>query len=171
MNNHAFSIQEIDDAFDYHGQCVLFGSAAVWLYAEYFRVPHVGLTGIGSDIDLLDPYLQDQYSDTLVSENGMRCRHIDLVKIDRVGAKDVDGLDRMSNLLQFDGRTIKILSITALIKAYDTQKSLVMEWLVGESDRQKLNKIESKLKILKDVQAKMSTLPETDGVTYAQFKF
>lgn len=54
---------------------------------------------------------------------------------------------------------------------------LVMEWTddksMSDKDEKEIQKIEFKLKILKDVQAKMSTRPETetDGVTYAQFKF
>ena len=181
MNNHAFSIQEIDDAFKNHGQCVLFGSAAVWLYAEYYGVPHVGLSGVGSDIDLLDPGVIDTYHDTLVSENGMQCRHIDLVSIDRVGAKSSNDLHRMSNVLQFSECLITVIGIRALITAYDTVRSNIIEWKVGrktdgtefyeESTVDEAKKIEFKLKILQDVQAIMSTQPAVGGDAPAHFKF
>lgn len=179
MNKHAFSIQEIDDVLTRYSDCLLFGSAAVWVYAEYYGVPHVGLTGVGSDIDLIDPGVNHIYEDTFVSENGMQCRHIDLVPRTVVGASTrfPEQLKAMINILQVDGYSISILSIRALIKAYNARKMLVMEWTddksMSDKDEKEIQKIEFKLKILKDVQAKMSTRPETetDGVTYAQFKF
>ena len=73
MNNHEFTIEEINEVFVHHTQGILIGSAAVWLYAEYYGVPHVGLTGVGSDIDILeDPWTTG--SDILVSEDGQKCR-------------------------------------------------------------------------------------------------
>lgn len=178
MNKHAFSIQEINDVFTRYSDCLLFGSAAVWVYAEYYGVPHVGLTGEGSDIDLIDPGVNHKYDDTFVSENGMQCRHIDLVPRTVVGASTrfPEQLKAMTNVLQVEGYIIRILSITALIKAYNARKMHVMEWVedmskMPTSSKQKIQKIDFRLKILQDVQAKMSTRPETDGVAYAQFKF
>jgi len=178
MNKHAFSMQEINDVFKGKGrsQCLLFGSAAVWVYAKYYSVPHVGLTGVGSDIDLIDPGVNHKYDDTFVSENGMQCRHIDLVPRTVVGAsmRFPEQFEAMINVLQVDGYIIRILSIAALIKAYNARKMLVMEWIddksMSDKDEKEIQKIQLKLNILRGVQAIMSTQPAAGGDT-AHFKF
>lgn len=182
VGEHPFTIDEIADLVNKYlifarQDGILFGSAAVWVYAtkygftrEDFKI--LNLTGVGSDVDIL-------VKDTLKDDNLSRiidsdiCRQIDIVDVakmyqgENANFKRKRIMDQISTSIIVGNRIIPIITPIALTDLYISRRD------TEKITKEEKDKIQMKIDILEDVQAIMSTRPETetDDVAYAHFKF
>jgi hypothetical protein len=178
VDKNPFTIDEIADLCnEYIGtDGILFGSAAVWIYAKYCdftseELEMLNLTGVGSDVDILvkDTLTDDDFSRITDPE---KCRQIDIVDVAKIYQSENHNFKRknvMENIrtsIIVGNRYIPIITPDALKKIYIRRRDN------EENTKRQIDKIQRKIDILEDVMDIMSTRPETD-VAFAstQFKF
>lgn len=176
VDKNPFTIEEIADLCKkYTGtDGILFGSAAVWVYAKYCdftskELEMLNLTGVGSDVDIL---VQDTLTDFSRIIDPEKCRQIDIVDVAKIYQSENHNFKR-KNVMEtirtgiFVGkRFIPIITPDALKEMYIRRRD------TEENTKEQIDKIQRKIDILEDVMNIMSTRPETD-VAFAstQFKF
>lgn len=185
-NQHKFTLEEIRQVLYQRKFGILFGSAAVWVYALKYgftseELDKMGLNGTGSDIDLIDERrdLLGETEDFYVSRDGMEYRHIDLVSAQiTFGVSWEDLNEHMSHSIELRPYLFHIIKIDALIARYEyalgEQYDMHPE---SEEDKKKkivkIDKIQLKLKLLSEIKKNMSARPETEtgDDAPAHFKF
>lgn len=179
-NQHKFTLEEIRQVLKRRNFGILFGSAAVWVYALKYgftseELDTMGLNGKGSDIDIIDQKrdTKGEKNDSYVSRDNMEYRYIDLVSAKETFHMSWEDLhDKMSRSISLERYRFSIIEIDALIARY---KYALQEqndmYPVSKKDQEKkiekIRKIQLKLKILSEIKKNMSARPETDE----QFKF
>jgi len=178
VDKNPFTIDEIADLCnEYTGtDGILFGSAAVWIYAKYCdftskELEMLNLTGVGSDVDILvqDTLTDDDFSRITDPE---KCRQIDIVDVAKIyqsenhNFKRKNVMETIRTSITVGNRYIPIITPDALKKIYIRRRD------TEENTKEQIDKIQRKIDILEDVMDIMSTRPETD-VAFAptQFKF